>query len=315
MQPIVQDVEIIEVAPRDGLQNQSPIIKTAQKIELIERLISAGARRIEVASFVNRSRVPQMADAEAILEGTRERSGVTRIGLVLNERGLERAIATSLEEVGVVVVASDTFGIRNQNQTAAESLAMASRVISKAKFSGKRAQATIAVAFGCPYEGAIPISKVAAMARALADSGAQEIALADTIGVAVPWQVYNAIRAVHESVSDVPLRCHFHNTRGSGIANAWAAIQSGISRLDASAGGIGGCPFAPNSTGNIASEDVVYLLDQSQIRTGYKLDELIALAPWLANLVGLERLPAMVSRAGRAFSLENQVPNQSGGQT
>lgn len=294
---MIEDVEIIEVGPRDGLQNQSAILSTAQKAELIKHLIKAGARRIEVASFVNRHRVPQMADAEAVLDALGPHQGVIRIGLVLNDRGLDRALATSVEEIGVVVVASDTFAIRNQNQTSAESLTMAARVIDRAKAAGKRVQATIAVAFGCPFEGAVPVSKVAAMARTLADAGVSEVALADTIGVAVPRQVQNAIRYVRDAAPDLPVRCHFHNTRGTGIANAWAAVEMGVSRLDASVGGIGGCPFAPNATGNIATEDAVYMLERSQIRTGYNLDALIALAPWLARALKLDNLPSMVSRA------------------
>jgi hydroxymethylglutaryl-CoA lyase len=294
---MIQNVEIIEVAPRDGLQNQSVVLQTPQKVELIESLIAAGTRRIEVASFVNPARVPQMADAEGVIGAVPARRGLIRIGLVLNERGAERALQTDIEELGLVVVASDTFGVRNQKQTSAESLAMAERVITRAKEAGRRVQTTIAVAFGCPFEGIVEMSRVAQMARALAAAGAHEIALADTIGVGVPMQVQKMIAAVRDAAPGVPIRLHFHNTRGTGIANAWSAIQAGVSRLDASAGGIGGCPFAPAASGNIASEDLIYMLDHCGIRSGYKLESLVALTHWLKDALNLSELPAMASRA------------------
>lgn len=291
-------VEIIEVGPRDGLQNQDTSLSTAQKLALIDKLIAAGARRIEVASFVNPKRVPQMADAEGVLSGFPRRTGVTRIGLVLNDTGLDRALKTDVDEIGVVAVASDAFGVRNQKQTAEESVAMACRVIARAKAEGRRAQATIAVSFGCPFEGEVPASRVVHMARSIAASGPLEIALADTIGVGTPAQVSSLIAAVREAVPGIPLRCHFHNTRNTGIANAWAAFEAGVTRLDSSAGGIGGCPYAPKATGNIATEDLIYLLERSGVRTGLDLAQYTLLAPWLADALRLRELPAMVSRAG-----------------
>jgi len=294
----VSDVEIIEVAARDGLQNQDVALSTEDKLTLISHLIAAGAKLLEVASFVNPKRVPQMADAEALLKGLGRRPGITTIGLVLNEPGLERALRTEVDEIGVVAVASDTFGIRNQKQTSAESTAMAKRVIARARREGRRVQVTIAVAFGCPFEGEVPAARVADMARELATDLPLEIALADTVGVAVPAQVTKLVRAVREAVPGIPLRCHFHNTRNTGIANAWAAFEGGVTRLDASAGGIGGCPFAPKATGNIATEDLIYLLEKSGIRTGFDLEQICNLAPWLAHALKLDRLPAMVSRAG-----------------
>ena len=292
------DIEIIEVGPRDGLQNQSAILSTDDKLALIASLCDAGARRIEVASFVNPKRVPQMADAEAVLAQMPRRPGVTTIGLVLNDAGLARALRTHVHEIGVVAVASDTFGVRNQKQTSAESVAMAVRVISEARSAGRRAQATIAVAFGCPFEGEIAADRVAAMAREIAAAGPLEIALADTVGVAVPGQVTKVLAAVRDAAPGIPLRCHFHNTRNTGIANAWAAIEAGVARLDSSVGGIGGCPFAPKATGNIATEDLNYMLMRSGIRSGFDQERLIALAPWLAAKLGLAELPAMASRAG-----------------
>jgi len=291
------EVEIIEVGPRDGLQNQSAVLSTADKIALIGRLIDAGARRIEVASFVNPARVPQMADAEAVVSALPARDDVVTIGLVLNERGLERALATDVDEIGIVAVATDTFGIRNQKQTAAQSVAMARTCIARAKAAGRRAQVTLSVAFGCPFEGEVPLDRVVSLARQLAEAEPLEIALADTVGVGVPVQVRAMIATVRRAVGRIPLRCHFHNTRNTGIANAMAAFDAGIGRLDASVGGIGGCPFAPRATGNIGTEDLVYMLEKSGIRTGFDLAKLSAMAPWLAPRLGLDELPAMVSRA------------------
>jgi hydroxymethylglutaryl-CoA lyase len=290
-------IEIIEVGPRDGLQNQSAVLSTADKVAMISKAIDAGARRIEVASFVNAERVPQMADAEAVIAALSVRRDVTTIGLVLNERGLERALATRIDEVGFVAVASDAFGLQNQKQTAEESVAIGSNIIRKAKAAGRRAQVTIAVAFGCPFSGEVPIARVVAMARKLAAAEPLEIAIADTIGVGVPAQVKALVSALREAVPPIPLRCHFHNTRNTGLANAYAAVEAGVSRLDASIGGIGGCPFAPAATGNIATEDLVYLLERSGYATGYDLNALIDIAPWLAERLGLPELPAMVSRA------------------
>jgi hydroxymethylglutaryl-CoA lyase len=293
----VNAVEIIEVAPRDGLQNQSVALSTADKLRLIDRLAAAGAKRIEVASFVNPKRVPQMADAEGVLDGLRARN-FTAIGLVLNDAGLERALGTNIDEIGVVAIASDTFGLRNQKQTSRESVDMAVRVVRKAKAAGRRAQVTIGVSFGCPFEGEVPIARVADMARQIARAEPREIAIADTIGVATPAHVKKLITTLQDAVPGMPLRCHFHNTRNTGIANAWAAVESGVTRLDASVGGIGGCPFAPKASGNIATEDLVYLLARSGLESGYSLDALIDIAPWLGDRLHLAALPAMVSRAG-----------------
>ncbi|MFT3810490.1 MAG: hydroxymethylglutaryl-CoA lyase [Micropepsaceae bacterium] len=291
-------IEIIEVGPRDGLQNQAETLGTADKIDFIERLIGAGAKRLEIASFVNPARVPQMADAEAVIARIPARTGVTRVGLVLNLRGVERAIASGIDEIGVVAVASDIFGVRNQKQTSAESVEMAVAAIEKARDAGVPAQVTIATAFGCPFEGEVPAARVAGMARRLAAAGPTEIALADTIGVAVPAEVERLFRMVAEAVPGMPLRAHFHNTRNTGIANALKALECGVTRLDASAGGIGGCPFAPRATGNIGTEDLVYALERSGVGTGFDLEKLTALAPWLAGKLKIAEVPAMLSRAG-----------------
>lgn len=289
-------VEIVEVAPRDGLQNESVLFSVERKVALIEHAVAAGARRIEVASFVRADRVPQMADAEAVIAALDLPPDVVTIGLVLNQKGAMRALQTTVHELGSVAVASDSFAERNQGQTAKESAGVAAEVIRIARAEGRRAQATIGAAFGCPFEGAVAPDRVVALAEIIAQAEPHEIALADTIGVAVPDEVAALIGRVR-AATGLPVRVHLHNTRGTGIANAWAAIQSGAATLDASLGGIGGCPFAPAATGNIATEDLIYLLDRSGIGHGYDLDRTIDAARWLTGEMG-RPLPGAVSRAG-----------------
>lgn len=296
-QPPPPAIEMVEVGPRDGLQNEAVLVSTAHKIELIRRAIAAGSRRIEVASFVNPKRVPQMADAEAVVEGLGRPGGVTRIGLVLNERGAERALACGLDQLGAVGIASDPFGIRNQGQSSAESIDVAARIVAMAKAAGKTAQVTIAVAFGCPFGGEVDPAHVVRMAARLAEAGPVEIALADTIGVAVPAEVAALVAAVREAVAPLPVRVHFHNTRGTGIANVWAAVEAGASVVDGSIGGLGGCPFAPGAAGNVASEDVVYMLERSGVQTGLDLAGLVETARWLGVVMGKE-MPSMLAKAG-----------------
>ena len=296
------ETAIVEVAPRDGLQNEKRNLPSDAKLALIADLLSAGARRIEVASFVNPRAVPNMADAEAVIEGLPDALGARFIGLMLNRRGLARAIAARdrsggrLHEAGCVAVASDAFGIRNQGMTVGEALAETGEMLRLARRNGLMPQATIAVAFGCPFEGMVDPDTVVAVAQALADAGAEEIALADTIGVAVPAQVTDLFGMLAEAVPGVPLRAHFHNTRGTGIANAWAALSAGVPTLDSSLGGIGGCPFAPRATGNIATEDLVYMLERSGIRTGFDMQSLRDANDRLSAALGKE-LPALSPRA------------------
>src|SRR6185437_2382718 len=221
-------IEIIEVGPRDGLQNQSAILSTEDKVAMINKLLDAGARRLEVASFVNPARVPQMADAEGVLAALPKRDDVIYVGLVLNGRGLDRALNTQVDEIGVVAVATDAFGLRNQKQTWRESVDVSVDVIERARKAGRRAQATISVAFGCPFEGEVPLARVVEMARGIAKAGPHEIAVADTVGVGVPAQVKEMIAALREAVPGMPLRCHFHNTRNTGLANAFAAAEMGV---------------------------------------------------------------------------------------
>lgn len=290
-------IEFVEVGPRDGLQNESRLVATADKVELIRRAVEAGARRIEVASFVNPKRVPQMADAEEVVAQLGGLEGVTRIGLVLNERGAERALATGLDQLGAVAIASDPFGIRNQGQDSAQSIEVAERIVALAGAAGRSAQVTIAVAFGCPFGGEVDPAHVVRMAARLAQSGVVEIALADTIGVAVPAQVSALVAAVKAAIAPLPVRVHFHNTRNTGIANVWAAVEAGAGVVDASIGGLGGCPFAPGAAGNVASEDVAYLLARSGVQTGLDLEKLIEAAQWLSAVMD-KPMPSMLARAG-----------------
>jgi hydroxymethylglutaryl-CoA lyase len=290
-------IEIVEVSARDGLQNEPGVFATADKIDLIERAVASGARRIEIASFVHPGRVPQMADAEAVCAGLKPLPGVTCIGLVLNKKGALRALETRVDELGAVVSASDGFGRNNQGRTAEETLGDAVEIIRLAREHGRSAQATISVAFGCPFDGEVDIARVAHFARVLAEAGAREVALGDTIGVAVPAQVSRMMQAVRAAAPGTPIRLHFHNTRNTAVANAWAGLEQGAATLDASIGGIGGCPFAPNATGNVATEDLQYMLQRSGVHTGLSLESLLAVASWLGGRMG-RTLPGMVSRAG-----------------
>ena len=290
-------VEIVEVGPRDGLQNEAQAVSTEDKLRLINRAVDAGIRRLEIASFVNPKRVPQMADAEEVVAKAPRSEDVTYIGLVMNRRGAERALETEIDQLGAITLCSDTFAKKNQGQSARESLEVASEIIRLARKEGRTATVMISSAFGCPFEGEIPESDVIDFAKQLAEAQPSEIALADTIGVGDPWRVGNLFNKLREAVPGMPLRGHFHNTRNTGIANAYAAIQTGVSAIDASIGGLGGCPFAPAATGNIATEDLVYMLNRGGIETGVDLDALIDTCNWMNDVVG-RRLPAMVSRAG-----------------
>lgn len=289
--------EIVEVGPRDGLQNESAILPPALRAALIERLAEAGLRRIEAASFVSARRVPAMAEPEAVLAQTRA-PGVALSGLCLNARGVERALETQLAEINLVVLASDTFNRRNQGVGREETLAALCGLIPAIRAAGRKACVTIGAAFGCPFEGETDPGLIAAMGAELADAGAQEIALADTIGVAVPRDVRMRLaRLAAAAGPGVDLRAHFHDTRATGIANALAALEAGITRLDAAVGGFGGCPFAPAATGNIATEDLAYALSRSGVETGLDLDRLIAVAHWLAERLN-RPAPGALARAG-----------------
>lgn len=291
-------IELVEVGPRDGLQNEKQHISTHQKLQLIDQAIAYGARRIEVTSFVNPRAVPQMADAEDVCAGLPQRGDVTYIGLVMNARGADRALATGrIDQLGAVAVATDTFAMRNQGQSSEGSVEAAKHIIALARDAGKTAQATIAASFGCPFEGEVAQDRVVAMASAIAEAGPVEISLADTIGVGDPAHVAHLVERVTAAIAPIPVRVHFHNTRGTGLANIWAAIGAGVRTIDASLGGLGGCPFAPEAAGNVATEDVIYMLERAGFSTGLDIDQLIAANRWLGGVMD-KPLVSMVGKAG-----------------
>jgi hydroxymethylglutaryl-CoA lyase len=311
MDPMDVDVTIVEVSPRDGLQNEAVVLSTDAKVELVTRLVQAGARRVEAVSFAHPRLVPAMADAEAVMERLPRADGVAYAGLVLNRRGLDRALAAGVDEVNVVVCVSDTFSRRNQNASTEESMQAAAEVLVRAREHGLFTTLTLATSFGCPFEGEVDPDRVAGLAARAAAAGAQELCLADTIGVGVPSQVAELATRVRDVVGKAPpLRFHFHNTRNTGFANAVAALQQGARVLDASAGGIGGCPFAPKATGNIATDDLVYLLERMGLGTGFDLEALLPTAAFLGRQLGHE-VPALLPRAG-PFPPPEAVPVAGG---
>lgn len=298
-----RQVQIVEVGARDGLQNEPEVIATDIKVQLITRMLDAGVERIEVASFVHPKRVPQMADAEAVIAALPDVKDVSYIGLVLNKRGVMRALETrtgnkrGVDEAGCVVVASDTFGQKNQGQTIEEGVRENQEMIRLAKAEGLRAQITISASFGCPFEGEVPLERVVDIAKRVAEAEPEEIAVADTIGVGVPSQVRDLIGRLKEELPHIRLRAHFHDTRNTGIANALAAYEAGCDVLDASVGGLGGCPFAPNATGNIATEDLLFALHRSSIHTGVDMEAVIETAKWFEGHLG-RPVPSKLSKAG-----------------
>ena len=290
-------IQIVEVGPRDGLQNEKTLLDVGQKLEMIARLEAAGARRMEVVSFVNSKRVPQMAGAEEIMAALPHAAGRSRIGLVLNARGWDRCVEARCDEANVVVCASDGFGIRNQGASTAEQVDALAAIVAARKPTDPPISMTVSVAFGCPFEGEVPEARVLDIVKAAADLKVAEIALADTIGVADPWLVRRRVEATRKLIGDIPLRLHFHDTRNTGLANAFAGVEAGVDILDASVGGLGGCPFAPNATGNIGTEDLVYMLERAGFETTYDLGQLIEIGNWASGLVG-KTPAASVSRAG-----------------
>jgi hydroxymethylglutaryl-CoA lyase len=289
-------VSIVEVAPRDGLQNEDAVLSTPAKLRLIDGLLAAGARRIEATSFVHPRLVPQMADAEAVAERL-PRGEVSWIGLVLNGRGLDRAIAAGMDEVNAVVVASETFSKRNQGMTIAEAVASWQGLARRAGAAGLRTTLTVAAAFGCPFEGEVAPEFVADVVAQCLQVPPDELAFADTIGVGVPRQVDELADVAAAAAPSIPLRWHFHNTRNTGYANALAALERGAGALDASVGGLGGCPFAPAATGTIATDDLDYLLHRSGVRTGIDPDALMRVLPDLEAEVG-HQVSGQLGRAG-----------------
>lgn len=291
-------IEIVEVGPRDGLQNDPALMPTDVKLEFIDRLIDAGVRRMEVASFVNPKLVPAMADSDDIMARVPRDRGVTYIGLALNERGMRRALDTKCDEVNFVMVASEGFGKANQNASPEDTADLFDRIAVLAHDEKVPVSVTISVAFGDPFDGEVPIDRVAMLAGRAAEAGAMEIALGDTIGVANPWDVRERVAAVRAAAPKARLRLHFHNTRNTALANIYAAVEAGVDVIDASCGGIGGCPFAPKATGNVATEDVVYMLHRAGFDTGIDLDRMIETARWL-EAEGLKHpIASMVAKAG-----------------
>jgi hydroxymethylglutaryl-CoA lyase/(R)-citramalyl-CoA lyase len=288
-------IEIVDVGPRDGLQNEDKTLSPEVRAELCEKLAAAGVPRVEAASFVNPKRVPQMAGAEEVMSAIERSPGTSYAGLVLNEKGYERAIQAGVDEIRYAFPVTETFAKRNQNTTVAKATQLGARLVERARLDGVRVSITLSVAFGDPFEGRVDPEHVLGIAASIAASGPDEIVLADTIGVGVPNQVRKLVEGVR--AHGITVACHFHDTRNTGIANAAAAVESGATVLDASVGGTGGCPFAPRATGNIATEDLVYLLHGMGYETGIDLDALIEVATWLAQQLDKE-LPGQVYKAG-----------------
>ena len=296
-------IQIVEVGPRDGLQNEKVVLEPAVRAELVARLEAAGARRIEAVSFVHPKYVPQMAGAEAVMAALPAARGQSRIGLVLNGKGYDRALGTGVDEVNIAMSATNGFGLKNQGLDVRGQMAMLADILAgRRNAAGEPGatpalSATLSCVWGCPFDGKVSVDQVADLVGELASMGVAEIALADTIGVGDPWSVTKTVEAARKAAPDASLRLHFHDTRNTGLANAYAGVEAGIDVLDASVGGIGGCPFAPGATGNIATEDLVYMLEKAGFDTGYNLDKLIITARWVGDLIG-RPAPSALSRAG-----------------
>ncbi len=302
-------ITIVEVGPRDGLQNEKAILEPAVRADLVQRLEAAGARRIEAVSFVHPKYVPQMAGAEEVMAALPHAAGRSRIGLVLNGKGYDRALGTAVDEVNVAMSATDGFGLKNQGLSVDQQVQMLADIIAGRANANANANAdgapgatpslsaTLSCVWGCPFDGEVPDAQAADLVGRIAELGVAEIALADTIGAGDPWAVTRKVEAARAAAPDAVLRLHFHDTRNTGLANAFAGIEAGVSVLDASVGGIGGCPFAPGATGNIATEDLVYMLERAGFSTGYDLDALITAARWIGEKIG-RPAPSALSRAG-----------------
>lgn len=290
-------VSILEVGPRDGLQSEPEILPTEIKKEFITRTINAGIKNIEVTSFVHPKKVPQMADAEKLVESLPDRDDVTYIGLIMNQRGFERARDCGIDEVGMVIVSTDTYNMKNQNVVTQQSIDNWLDIASSAKSAGIRTSVVIACSFGCPYEGEVDPEHIASIAEQILKGEPDVLGLADSVGVAVPNQIKTTFSLIKDLAPTIPLRTHLHNTRNTGLANAAAAVEAGVSIIDASTGGIGGCPFAPKATGNIPTDDLLYMLDRSGIETGVNLKEIVNTTNWLEKQLG-RSVPAMVPKAG-----------------
>ena len=294
-------IQIVEVAPRDGLQNETAVLTPWERADFVRRLEAAGARRIEAASFVNPRIVPQMAGAEAVMDDLPRQEGRSRIGLALNARGYDRALASGVNEINLAMAATDGFGLRNQGMAVEDQIAMLETILARRRGAPEGSPSlsvTLSCVWGCPFEGEVAINRVVDVVGRIGEMGVAEIALADTIGAGDPWSVTRVVEGARRAAPDARMRLHFHDTRHTGLANAHAGVEAGVDVLDASCGGIGGCPFAPGATGNIATEDLVYMLERAGFSTGYDLDALIEAARWIGERIG-RPAPSALSRAGR----------------
>lgn len=288
-------VTVCDVAARDGLQNDAVVLEAAVRAELVNRLAATGVPCVEAVSFVSPARVPQMAGAEEVVAAIERRPGVVYAGLVLNERGYDRLASTGLDQAHVAFASTETFNQENQGAPVADSVGAAARIVERAHAGGIRVTVTIGTAFGCPFEGEVTPARVLELATQIAEARPDAIVLADTIGVGTPGRVARLVRET--AALGLPVGVHLHNTRNTGLANAYAAVEAGAVLLDASVGGVGGCPFAPRATGNIATEDLVYMLHGEGIGTGIDLEALIGVALWLEGVLG-RQLEGQVYRAG-----------------
>ncbi len=293
----IKKVKITEVGPRDGFQSEKTILKTEDKIDIINHLIDAGYQRIEVSSFVSPKAIPQLADAETILDKVKRNSKSTLAALVPNAKGALRAVEAKLDEIVVFLSASESHNKKNVNRTVKESLKGFKEIADIAGKNNIPVQGDIATAFGCPFEGNVSSKKLVDISKEYKLMGFKGVTLGDTTGMATPPVVTNAINAIRDNVPDFEITLHFHNTRGVGLANVMTGLNQGISDYESCFGGMGGCPFAPNATGNICSEDLIYLLHEMGIETGIDLDQLINIAKKVESLVG-HKLPGQVMRAG-----------------
>lgn len=291
-------IDIVEVGPRDGLQNDPANLTTSQKLELIDRLTACGVKRMESGSFVSPKAVPKMADSAEVFAGLDRAKPVRHIALALNEKGVRRAVDAKADEINFVLVAGEGFGKRNQGMSPQDSADMLMQCAPLVHEAGIPLSATISVAFGDPYDGDIADGVVGGLAAQAQRAGVGEVGLGDTIGVADPWLVERRLDEVQTYAPDVFLRVHFHDTRNTGLANVAAAVRAGVDVVDASCGGIGGCPFAPQATGNVATEDVVYMLERAGFDTGIDLDEMIRTANWLEGVLG-HPIASSLTRAGK----------------
>ena len=292
-------ITIVDVSPRDGLQSEHKALPTDTKVALIRRLAAAGIRSVEATSFVNPKRVPQMADAAEVMAALNADpvAALNRIGLALNVKGCERAIDAGVDEVGFVLVSTDTFSQRNQGAPVSASIDIWKEIQQRCRAAGVRCNVLVASAFGCPFEGEVPADRVIELADQLLEATPDTFGVADSIGVGVPKQMQTVIARLAERVGDIPIRVHLHDTRNTGIANALTAIEYGATLVDASTGGIGGCPFAPAATGNIGTEDLLYALDRTGIETGVDIERILETAEWLAEVLD-HAVPSSLSRAG-----------------